>query len=1226
MLCLGERFARELRRGCGSSGSGCGVSDSGRAADPDGCGCCQRRAGLNAAPPAEVDLKGRWSPSYGAVPFGRPVCSRMENPIGEGNDPGGSSGMAQDLESKFRDAQFAMDEALERQSERSKRYEAFLAQQALRAQRIKGKEERAVAEVLSKLAKIEAAKKANLVEPDAEQRDEKLVVDWTSEPDAEIARISRLFNRPTCVIQREEPPIAFWYDVEDGPETGLKVLAGGEIAHVEPGSEAFNRGVTTNYTLVRVGNTPVTAADSEADIRDMLSERPIEVRFRGGRTEKRLVFDKADAALDERGWPTGKTIHDQTPQEYPYAELNIDEMGSIGGIGLRLYFYLLSFLGTCFFVMAVLTTPSIIITYSEFNMYEHHEATHYKSLLAMTTLGNINTAVDVLESADEPFGSHSLWTLSAIEAAGSLFMLCMVLRAGARMRELVERVDHDSVTMADYTVMVEPVGKWKAYSAFHKEKGERFIEDVESALEKAVPNSQIARVNNQKCIWIAWDEDEIIGLWNAKKAQLFSLEAALRDAHLGGENADISLEKVAAHIEAINLKIRALDAEMEWMPVYAFATFNLGEHSAKALRVGQVEIGGIPCKILPAPEPESLLWQHLEYSKTERMKRRYTIMSVTALSLIIGAALIIYANALKVGTKYLSFCSDVMGPDAKAEYSGICPLPATPEQMDGAAKLYHHMFVQLGGNPNVVDRSGTALRSDVPYQQCTTCSTLSTGQLDARDCSLADVSGDEATGRENCESAGDCSFTAGPGIRATYEEPCHTIDHGTSETLEYLMAGGDLDAMCYACVCTLDSVEDTKAELELHAAVTPGFLEDGQETYCAAMDAEVATASLWGNVATVIVVFVNQALKQGIKKSAQYLKSHTVEEEMISTSMRVYAVQVLNTAILMLILRSEIGFFGKLPGAHYSTVNAKWYAEVGAPLIMTMVIQFATPPSVHIVMGAVFNIKARVQSRSAKTQNQLNIANAPHGFEIAAGYGEVLLATSVTLIFGAGIPLLYHVAAVGFFVRYRVDKWVILRKLRKPPLYSKKLFETFDEMFAMLLVVHAAMAVYFFASAGGETPSTSFIYVDSVFLDGGLLANFHPHVWPVLAIFCAMLLAFTCKVVASCTCVKRMRRESTEDEDDEENLPPFTEAYQAGLIINEDDDYMLDEYEQLHDFSVAFQDALESAREKRQRPFKGKEGKKLYRRLKDVVSVVVDHEGGLAGNRDEDTFAANARP
>ena len=53
----------------------------------------------------------------------------------------------------------------------------------------------------------------------------------------------------------------------------------------------------------------------------------------------------------------------------------------------------------------------------------------------------------------------------------------------------------------------------------------------------------------------------------------------------------------------------------------------------------------------------------------------------------------------------------------------------------------------------------------------------------------------------------------------------------------------------------------------------------------------------------------------------------------------------------MLVLRSAFPPFHTLPGEHYPTVNAKWYAEVGAPLIQTMVIQFVTPPGVHIFMA-----------------------------------------------------------------------------------------------------------------------------------------------------------------------------------------------------------------------------------------------------------------------------------
>lgn len=51
--------------------------------------------------------------------------------------------------------------------------------------------------------------------------------------------------------------------------------------------------------------------------------------------------------------------------------------------------------------------------------------------------------------------AHKLWTVSTMEAIGSLFMLFMVLRASKRMGKIVENTDKSAVTMSDYTVMVE---------------------------------------------------------------------------------------------------------------------------------------------------------------------------------------------------------------------------------------------------------------------------------------------------------------------------------------------------------------------------------------------------------------------------------------------------------------------------------------------------------------------------------------------------------------------------------------------------------------------------------------------------------------------------------------------------------------------------------------------------------------------------------------------------
>ena len=174
------------------------------------------------------------------------------------------------MENEFNDAQFAMDEALERRAERAVVYDERAVAEALDQQQAAAAETAAIERELdlARAREHEEMEEENNQEA-VEERDEKPVVDWLSDPDPEIARVSQLYRRPTFIIQKEQPPIAFWFDLEEGPETGLVVLAGGEIASVSPHCEAHNRGVTTNYTLVKIGNTPVTPADTEADIRDV---------------------------------------------------------------------------------------------------------------------------------------------------------------------------------------------------------------------------------------------------------------------------------------------------------------------------------------------------------------------------------------------------------------------------------------------------------------------------------------------------------------------------------------------------------------------------------------------------------------------------------------------------------------------------------------------------------------------------------------------------------------------------------------------------------------------------------------------------------------------------------------------------------------------------------------------------------------------------------------------
>ena len=126
--------------------------------------------------------------------------------------------------------------------------------------------------------------------------------------------------------------------------------------------------------------------------------------------------------------------------------------------------------------MAVLSTPSVFLNAND-GMFNQSEAARYTSTLAETTLGNIVMNSTMLESGE--FFGHKLWTISTLEAIGSLIMLGMVLRASSRMNHIVEEVDKSGVTMGDYTVIVQPSSEWTLYAGLKKQNEGQLLKDVE---------------------------------------------------------------------------------------------------------------------------------------------------------------------------------------------------------------------------------------------------------------------------------------------------------------------------------------------------------------------------------------------------------------------------------------------------------------------------------------------------------------------------------------------------------------------------------------------------------------------------------------------------------------------------------------------------------------------------------------------------------------------------
>ena len=69
-------------------------------------------------------------------------------------------------------------------------------------------------------------------------------------------------------------------------------------------------------------------------------------------------------------------------------------------------------------------------------------------------------------------------------------------------------------------------------------------------------------------------------------------------------------------------------------------------------------------------------------------------------------------------------------------------------------------------------------------------------------------------------------------------------------------------------------------------------------------------------------------------------------------------------------------------------------------------------------------------------------------------YSNMLTVLSVTFLYSGGMPILYPVAALFFFVSYWVDKCLILRCYRRPIKFDEYLAKSTLDFFKYILILH----------------------------------------------------------------------------------------------------------------------------------------------------------------------------
>lgn len=614
----------------------------------------------------------------------------------------------------------------------------------------------------------------------------------------------------------------------------------------------------------------------------------------------------------------------------------------------------------------------------------------------------------------------------------------------------------------------------------------------------------VAKIEGKPAVCSAWNEKDTIQLWRKKRDALLHLESGMREASADSatrDDAKATMELLKTPLDslnAINGKILRLlqDGGKKWRPVAAFVTFEYGQDQANALKLrvpgesggeqpladqGMVVIGGRRCLVERAPEPSAILFHHLQYTWAERLRRSFFYMAVMTVILLLGFYLLTTAQKFSHSMDFVHNCKYILGSGAdfhggylwQRNFKDAAARDrlqvACPEWSNASyASAYKQSYVDL---EELGVKRWPLISTETAVNKCHHPNHTVHGEI----WDNWRLQGEEL-GVGGTEGAVQPSFS------------CHRMD--TKPAMLY--EGGDFDSMCYACICSVDELK-----FERHEVLGT--------SYCKRFDDDMSTTQALALLAMVWVNCVNQALKRGIRGTASFLKQPSLGTELSSRYIKVFMTQLTNTAILSLLLNFDFPvnpkrLLGADYGVQYKSVNPEWYAEVGAPMAKTMLIQFLFPLGFHLLDWAVSRAKRlwgrncgpcgcrcrRSCRRSAMTQNLMNDSQVGPDFDLAAANGECMLAMSVTLIFGSGVPILYPIAMAGFSMRYMVDKAMVLRVCKQPPMYDQALTRNFPKCALFILMLHACIGTVLLGFAGGRDPTDT------------LFTMFPPHMLPML--------------------------------------------------------------------------------------------------------------------------------
>ena len=248
------------------------------------------------------------------------------------------------------------------------------------------------------------------------------------------------------------------------------------------------------------------------------------------------------------------------------------------------------------------------------------------------------------------------------------------------------------------------------------------------------------------------------------------------------------------------------------------------------------------------------------------------------------------------------------------------------------------------------------------------------------------------------------------------------------------------------------------------------------ETYWSTWYTDYVSAILLVYVLAFTMQIINVVVKTILRLASKLEKRENKHEEVISNIFKMSLTQLINSAILLLIVNMKLEFmptwFPVFAG-DYNDFSASWYTYVGSTIMIMMLFSIITPHIANFFLHFVrFTIRwfDRGWTRDVKRTKkifQIDYETLYLGPEylIEFRYSNMIVMVYLALLFGGGMPILYFFAAWIFCVTYWIDKITLLRIYRKPPRFGIEVIRFARNMLIVGVILHFGFNFWMYSNS-----------------------------------------------------------------------------------------------------------------------------------------------------------------